>query len=903
MNSYNCDAPASKAKNKKSKLYSELNYDQNLSKRRTKSVYENFGSFYSTSSYHSIIDPKMAYVHKGDGNERQTRNHRRDYIEIEPFHLKDKKIRNHVTDTYKEENRIRSRKIKHNRELDQEFIADIIRRQYKPVKMFGRKESDLSQFSAPVCRDQDYLIPEDTRGTDLCSCCYEGRRTRPKKHKELTDMRSICDTRLYSSKRQPRSKQHRRLVEVYNDSDLYDLVPVKEKSSPKSRKKFAEDNLMAYSYYKEVPPSPRTHRPRLNLKAQYFAEFEDFLAQKRQNRRNSPTRSKRSPRRSAAFESDTSEMPANFNQFNQKQKFIHSNRIQVQTQNTGTASSLHSPKYGNEIVPETALNKTQETDLSIDKTDKALSEIKDILQSFLLEIKKETTASQCDKSDVTSKVAANDLSHPHNSANAKANMFPQSGHSFNYTAPCNMAPCMPAFPNPCCYPVLPICPMNPLNCMQNGYTAPTPSFTCATCANKDPPQEEKPSKSANNTTEFCNAETEELIKEIYKYVAQSPRLKRHNQQSDRREKDKLLTSRSVGGSAKGSRRDANVGTPKMKCYSKSCEAISTRLISDTYYSGTNASYSDTLLEKLSVEATPSDSISETDFTTESTSVEKGKQNKFAKVLRSFGLMKKKKKDVIEELSESESAIDVEIKPKPPFKQKITNYMMHGQEYYHPPPVPPMHHYHPEEYHEHRPYLPRVAEFSPHEGEHTQRMHPHVHNQVPYHPPPMPLAPPYSQAYDNYKQQMQQNVPLCLKEIEVKSIGTQSERKMSFFRKMKTKIQPPGLSVRSEDMPIKNCSTQTQNAQNKPQLPQMKPGLFNWKNLQKPPTKMDPMAFSFMKQKQLAEGDFKIRDAMVKKLFYKRNPFSPRNLLVRTILGKDKSSYGDPPTMYRPRMFF
>lgn len=66
---------------------------------------------------------------------------------------------------------------------------------------------------------------------------------------------------------------------------------------------------------------------------------------------------------------------------------------------------------------------------------------------------------------------------------------------------------------------------------------------------------------------------------------------------------------------------------------------------------------------------------------------------------------------------------------------------------------------------------------------------------------------------------------------------------------------------------------------------------------------DPMKFSFNTQKKLAEGDMKMRNAMLKKLFYKRNPFSPRNLIIKTLLGKDKSSYGEPNVTFRPRMFF
>lgn len=114
--------------------------------------------------------------------------------------------------------------------------------------------------------------------------------------------------------------------------------------------------------------------------------------------------------------------------------------------------------------------------------------------------------------------------------------------------------------------------------------------------------------------------------------------------------------------------------------------------------------------------------------------------------------------------------------------------------------------------------------------------------------------------------------------------------------MKTKMQ---MEQARRDDYQRNCSTQTKQNSTEDQT---KPGLFNWKNVQPKPLNKDPLAFSYLKQKQLAEGDVKMRNALLKKLFYKRNPFSPRNLIVRTLLGKDKSSYGEPPAIYRPKLF-
>lgn len=268
-----------------------------------------------------------------------------------------------------------------------------------------------------------------------------------------------------------------------------------------------------------------------------------------------------------------------------------------------------------------------------------------------------------------------------------------------------------------------------------------------------------------------------------------------------------------------------------------------------------------------------------------------RNSRFSKVLKSFGLRKKIKKDIIEELSESESTIDAEVKKKPQFRQHIANYAMYDQEYYRSPPVSPnFRPNYPQDYRQH--YNPDDPYRDPRMQQ--SRSHGYATPHLQYQPREYSTAPPHSQCYDSYSHHpMQPQVPLCLKEVEVKSIGCQSERKISFFKRITQKVQQPSESTQSES--LKHDSTQTANG--KP------PPLFNWKT---PPSKqkdIDPLRYGYETQKKLAFGDVKMRNAMLKKLFYKRNPFSPRNLIVKTLLGKDKSSYGDPPSAFRPRMFF
>lgn len=654
-----------KVSNKKSKLHRITEYGAKLHKYRARSVHENYPTTYSTSSFRSLANPRMNNTNVEYSSPPVVRKHsRQEYTEPTIQHphksQKHKDFKrskfDHFKDSYEQKpSRVRKHK-HHNRDLDQDFIADIIRRQYKPVKMFGRKESDLSQFSAPVCRDQEFPVrPDIQEGTELCSCCYDENKQKMKLS-DLSEMRSICDTRLYSSKKHTRGKHRRKHLDIFNNSEFYDLVPVKEKSSPKSRRKFTEDNMVPYEYYREVPPSPRSLRPRLNLKAQYNTEFEEYMAHvNHPHRRSSPQKHRHRHERvetmESEFTSDQSPKPIRFIEQPRKTRKHMVCQVEKQElcpQEDCTLSSLQYPPYVSEQVNatvETTFNKTQETEINVDKTDKALCEIKDILQSFLHEIKKETVVSQCDKSDVSSKIGDNGVNTilENNCAKVNSNPMP-SRHSFNnYGAgQVNVPPYMTPFTNPCCYPILPMCPMNCPMSMQNGFVMPSQSYTCTNCANsKEPTHSDnccnKTSNSASGAvhtetchtetchTETCHTETEELIKEIYKFVAQGPDRKKdsegtsdkHECQHHKNMNPKTLTTRSVGESSKLSKHDAKVGTPPLKCYSKSCEAIGCRMIHEPYYSETtNASYSDTLLEKLSLEVTQS--ISGTELETETT---------------------------------------------------------------------------------------------------------------------------------------------------------------------------------------------------------------------------------------------------------------------------------------------
>lgn len=277
------------------------------------------------------------------------------------------------------------------------------------------------------------------------------------------------------------------------------------------------------------------------------------------------------------------------------------------------------------------------------------------------------------------------------------------------------------------------------------------------------------------------------------------------------------------------------------------------------------------------------------------------------MLKSIGIHKKKKKiDNPEGLCESDSAPEVDVKPKhthTPFRQNITNYVMHGQEYYQRPPVPQ--YVHPEygqppyDHRAYYPMTPETSEFTPHRV-HQQTILEHAssgHYQPPTAPPyPGPYEPHYGHMHAPYVPQP----PLCLKEVEVRSASTQSEKKFSFFSKRSRKGQrqatAQGAVSRWEQDP-KTCSTQTapflknSDWHTYESQKKEKPGFFSaLKNFQKgnfDDVGGNPRMFPFSTQNRLTEGDNKVRNVILKKLLIKKNPFAPRNMVVRTLLGKDK----------------
>ncbi|XP_053625030.1 uncharacterized protein LOC128683420 isoform X2 [Plodia interpunctella] len=96
------------------------------------------------------------------------------------------------------------------------YLSDMVR-QYEPLmhQLSGATYVE-SDFSSPICRDIEYNCSTAAYGSDLCSCC----------HKDFVniDNGEVSQEFGFSSKFQEQINSQN----MYYDSSLYDLVPVKE---------------------------------------------------------------------------------------------------------------------------------------------------------------------------------------------------------------------------------------------------------------------------------------------------------------------------------------------------------------------------------------------------------------------------------------------------------------------------------------------------------------------------------------------------------------------------------------------------------------------------------------------------------------------------------------------------
>lgn len=263
------------------------------------------------------------------------------------------------------------------------------------------------------------------------------------------------------------------------------------------------------------------------------------------------------------------------------------------------------------------------------------------------------------------------------------------------------------------------------------------------------------------------------------------------------------------------------------------------------------------------------------------------------LLKSIGLLKKKKtpKHAMEVISEVDNRAFREPIRTPPFPSNVANYMMYGQEFTTPPPYPPRSPRHCCPYGDHDHCFGKYNQYSTHEPvqQHfPRRSSPRRYERERGH---SPSAPPYSASYVSNPYLHSSQGPVCLREVEVKSIATQSEgNKPSFFGRF-------GKKAHRAPSPVAYTPPAAAPAplQPAPHQQTRRQGFFSRGSNAAPaapnapqpvPSKLDTWKYQLKMQQELANKDQNIRNVLVKKLFAKRNPFSPRNPIIKTILGKD-----------------
>ncbi|CAG9095434.1 unnamed protein product [Plutella xylostella] len=732
-----------------------------------------------TTSGYSDLRYEKEYKRHRDLDERQSKDkkskkkHDKHKIEYEIEH-----------ERYEEEPR---RHRKGSSILDHDFIDDIIKRQYQHVTMFNSQGTVMSQISAPVCRDRDLALQESIlEAHDLCSCMFDRESPRG-------DRRSVCDTRLYSThKKKHRSKHCRKdkkHEDKYNDMSL-DLVPVKEKSSPKPRRKIDMDSTA------EVPPSPRTNRPRLNLQAHYRDDDDNDVT---------PSDSPRTEQcRRDQFLADQYEH--NLREMELRKSYKSPERYQNEYLPTHDLHSFVDQSQNVQIEQmDTQANFVTPRDPN-DHTGEALTEIKDILQTFLNEIKKDAQAYLADTQSPevvkdhnlegnteppkvietvpvlvpSPPVTAAPAPFPAVSSQGPSTSFQQ--FAFNKNSPYQMTPPF----SPACFPMM--CPPAPYLMPGSGYTFPCVTSLHRTQSRQDN-KTERASDSSKEKIETTN--TDELLKQIYKIVAQNPKGTEAQKESRVVEEQKESTSDSESnGNA------VSVNGPKED--KKSLQEI--------FNHGPDGSF-ESHQERFSAAATRTDS----NLFDDSYKMKKRKSGIFGKIIQSigvFGLGLFKSRSNIEERSDHGRHQQRRHKErsrspwatrrdaiKREFEELRRQKGSRSPSPRHPPPRTPWdYNTHPAPPPLHPPPHPQHTDYNYPPPTHYPAPSPDQPPPSMYLPPPpmmyeqpqSPTAPPYFNIQQQYHMQQQQQMPFCLKEVEVKSIGTQSQVKLNIFKKFKNK---------------------------------------------------------------------------------------------------------------------
>ncbi|XP_045491815.1 uncharacterized protein LOC123691456 [Colias croceus] len=403
-------------------------------------------------------------------------------------------------------------KFTERRDIVSEHLSNILRKQYDPK--FGIEEfSDTSDFSRPICKDITNPLRYDS---DICSCCH-GRfqnidHFMGKGFNFMVDsgQSQVCDFRNSN--------------QTYYDSDLYDIVPVKEISGntkqgfnrwPETIRPKHRVNPVTLSYRAEIPARHRYYK-QPPIKA---GNPRSFMSK---------------PRRYKPLNIDNKIKEESSNTCSIECGDVYTKPTVPTRITTDHNLTMSQEKENNTVQIKTAESQTKRCKsiqlevnlLNDNNTEMMLEQIKNILQSVLTEVKTNSQLiKEKPKKDAIVQKGSSQNHMPGCSTLLHSLTYNGSHNANSYYTP--YSPHIP--PNPLCYASI---PYQPVKCMQNLQYLLHPCHrhemnSCYYTNKSVHSHHNKPVNIAINTeggltsVNTPSKETNNLIKDIYKSIALS----------------------------------------------------------------------------------------------------------------------------------------------------------------------------------------------------------------------------------------------------------------------------------------------------------------------------------------------------------------------------------------------
>ncbi|XP_023947680.2 uncharacterized protein LOC112052729 [Bicyclus anynana] len=404
------------------------------------------------------------------------------------------------------------------------YLGKVIRKQYDP-KYVVQEFSDTSHFSQPVCKDNGVnSIPPRMSESDVCSCCH-GRfqnvdNYMPKGFDSLNNITKY-------------DKSHTN--KLYYDSNLYDVVPVKENTNNKYLKerflpkRNIENKLCPEHYRNKYEYNPKA----VNIQAEKFlTRHNKSIAQKIKRKKMLDQ-----------YIAEQQEINKKYHKINKESQNIYPSGcgdisknkplfVENLNKTTGPVKTilLKNVSIGSDNLTSKLLCNNQSTQLeSISdetKTESTLNQIKSILQSVLTEVKANAIVTAACET-MTKRDAFVQIGFSQNNLQGRSTLL----RSYTYNHSSNENPYLPSCSRQMCTAqyYLPGFPYQPsFKYLQNFPVIVHPSGRhLCDCYYKNSLHKYSKYKEALAATTATNKEvegagnkeTKKLIKEIYKSVA------------------------------------------------------------------------------------------------------------------------------------------------------------------------------------------------------------------------------------------------------------------------------------------------------------------------------------------------------------------------------------------------